>query len=649
MGLSYRKAVAAAALIPVAFDFAQAQEQPPIVLPPITVWADPLGGFASDSVTPPVVLSGENLQRRKEATIGETVKDVPGVSSTYFGPGASRPVIRGFDGPRVRVLSDGVDSLDAATVSPDHAVTGEPALARQVEILRGPATLLYGGGAIGGIVNVIDNRVPTAAPAKGYEGEAELRGNFNSAEKLGVMGFTVGYQPFVMRMEGVIRRADDYDAARKLGDPAARRVRNSFNDTSTLSVGMSFVRDWGYVGAAFTDQRAKYGIPSEETTFIKMDSQRADVRGEVREPFSGVEKIRFRLAHVDYQHREIEDSEVATTFKNKATDTRLEVVHSPLPGLRGVIGAQSLWRDFKALGDEAFIAPTDTRNHGLFLLERYSWDNVYVEGGLRYEWQSINVRSDQPDRRHDGISASLGVTWDFVPGYGVGLSLSRSQRLPTAEELYANGPHVATDQFEIGDPNLKEETSRNIELNLRKKTGALQFGVSLYRNAVRNFIFAAQTGEVIDDLDVAQFVQRDAVFYGIEGDVKYAVSQFLDVTVFGDYVRAKIKNGDDLPRIPPARLGGRLDARWQGWQAYMQFYHVLAQRDVAPFETTTGSYNMLNAGISYGGAIGPLSSYEIYLRANNLLNQKALVHSSFIKDSAPLPGFSVILGGRVTF
>jgi iron complex outermembrane receptor protein len=629
---------------------AQAQEAPtPIVLPPITVWADPLGGTVSDIVTPSAVLSGENLQRRKESTIGETVKDVPGVSSTYFGAGASRPVIRGFDGPRVRVLSDGVDSLDAATVSPDHAVTGEPALARQVEILKGPATLLYGGGAIGGIVNVIDSRVPTAVPAKGYEGEAELRGNFNSEEKLGVMGFTIGYQSVAMRMEGVVRRADDYDAARKLGDPPSRRVRNSFNDTSTLSAGASLVRDWGYVGAAFTDQRSKYGIPGEETTFIKMDSQRADVRGEVREPFSGIEKIRFRLAHVNYQHKEIEDSEVGTTFKNKATDTRIEVVHNPLPRLRGVIGAQSLWRDFRALGEEAFIAPTDTRNHGLFLLERYSWDDVYVEGGLRYEWQSINVRSDQPDRRHDGISASLGMMWDFVPGYAVGLSLSRSQRLPTAEELYANGPHVATDQFEIGDPRLKEETSRNIEFTLRKKTGALQFGVSLYRNAIRDFIFAAQTGEEIDGLQVANFVQRDAVFYGIEGDVKYAVNQFLDVTVFGDYVRAKIKGGDDLPRIPPARLGGRLDARWEGWQAYLQYYHVLAQRDVAPFETTTGSYNMVNAGIAYGGAIGPLSSYEIYLRANNLLNQKALVHTSFIKDSAPLPGFSVILGARVTF
>lgn len=619
-------------------------------LPPLQVTANPLSRGIEDIATPATVLAGDALRRQRQSSLGETVKDVPGVASTQFGPGASRPIIRGMDGPRVRVLSDGVDVLDAASVSPDHAVTSEPFLARQIEILKGPATLLYGGGAIGGVVNVLDSRIPTKVPDKGYEGEGELRGNPNSSEMTGMLGFTVGVPGVALRLEGLHRLSDDYFTAKKFGDPPSRRVRNSFNDTTSWSTGASWIGDWGYLGAAFSDQRSEYGIPSEETTFIRMHSQRLDVRSELVEPLPGIEKIRFRLGHVNYQHKEIEESVVGTTFKNNGTDTRLEVVHDPIGGLKGVLGASGFWRDFKALGDEAFIAPTQTRNYALFLLERYSWDSFYIEGGLRYEWQHIDVRSDQPDRSHNGFSASLGFMWDFTPGYTVGVTFSRSQRLPTAEELYADGPHVATGQFEIGDPRLKVETSHNLELSLRKKTGALQFGVSLYRNAVRDFIFAADTGEVIDDLRVVNFRQQDAVFYGVEADVKYAVTDAIDVSVFGDYVRAKISHGGgNLPRIPPGRIGSRIDARWDRWKAYVQYYHVFTQGDVAAFETRTAGYDMLNAGVSFGGALWPLSGYELYLRANNLLNQKAIVHTSFIKDSVPLPGINVTLGARFTF
>jgi iron complex outermembrane receptor protein len=621
----------------------------PATLPPLQVSASPLSRGVDDIATPATVLAGGRLDERRQASLGETVKDLPGIASSQFGPGASRPVIRGFDGPRVRVLADGVDALDAASVSPDHAVTSEPFLARQIEILKGPATLLYGGGAIGGVVNVIDGRVPTAVPARGYEGEGELRRNFNSDEMTGALGVTVGHKNVALRLEGALRLSDDYFAARAFGDPASRRVRNSFNDTRSLSVGASWIGGWGYFGVAASDQRNEYGLPNEEDVFIRLHSQRIDARGEWREPVSGIEKVRVRLGHVIYQHKEIEGDAVATTFKNTATDGRFEIVHNPIAGLRGVFGMQGLRRDFKAQGDEAYIPPTLTRNFGVFLLERYSWDSFYIEGGVRYEWQRINVRSDQPNRRHQGFSASLGAMWDFAPGFAVGLSFSRSQRLPTAEELYANGPHIATGQFEIGDPGLKVETSHNLELSLRKKTGAFQFGVSLYRNWVRNFIFQADTGAVIDDLRVVNFVQRNAVLHGFEAEATYAVTDYLDVSVFGDYVRAKLRRADDLPRIPPGRLGGRIDARWEGWKAYVQFYHVFAQDNVASFETRTPGYNMLNAGLAYGGELGPLTSYQVFLRVNNLLNEKARVHTSFIKDSVPLPGINVTLGARFTF
>jgi len=631
-------------------DVAEPPPLSPSTLPPLRVTASPLSRGIDDIATPATVLAGDSLNQRRQSSLGETIKDIPGVASTQFGPGASRPIIRGMDGPRVRVLSDGVDVLDAATVSPDHAVTSDPFLAKQIEILKGPATLLYGGGAIGGVVNVIDSRIPTSVPAKGYEGEGQMLWDPNASAMTGMLGFTVGVPNVALHLEGTHRLSDDYFTARKFGDPPSRRVRNSFNDTTSWSAGGSWIGEWGYLGAAFSDQKKEYGIPSEATTFIRMHSQRVDVRGELTEPFTGIEKVRFRLGHVNYQHKEIEDGEVGTTFKNNATDARLEIVHNPIGGLKGMFGVSSFWRDFKAQGEEAFIAPTKTRNHALFALERYSWDSFYIEGGLRYEWQSIDVKSDQPDRRHHGFSASLGAMWDFTPGYTVGLTFSRSQRLPTAEELFANGPHVATGQFEIGDPRLKVETSHNLELSLRKKTGPLQFGVSLYRNVVHDFIFPAETGEVVDDLRVVNFRQQNAVFYGIEADAKYAVTDYLDASVFGDYVRAKLRGGDgNLPRIPPGRLGGRLDARWEQWKAYLQFYHVFKQGDVAAFETKTGGYNMLNAGISFTSSLGPLTAYEFFVRANNLLNEKAIVHTSFIKDSVPLPGINVMVGARFTF
>jgi len=340
-----------------------------------------------------------------------------------------------------------------------------------------------------------------------------------------------------------------------------------------------------------------------------------------------------------------------------------------LRGVRGELGADPIAQALNQLGLMALVfliatlacTPLKTltgvtwplrirRMLGLFAFFYASLHvTTYAAVDQRFDWQSINVRSAQPDRSQHAVSGALALVWDFTPGYAIGLSVSRSQRMPTAEELYANGPHVATGQFQIGDPNLGVETSRNIELTLRKKVGEFRFEASLYRNAISNFIFLESTGAMIDGLDVANFVAQDAIFYGAEAELRYAVTSWLDAAVFGDYVRARLKNDENLPRIPPGRLGGTLDARWDSWQAFVQFYHVFAQDKVAPFETRTGGYNMLNAGIAYGGAAGPLNSYQIYLRANNLLNEKAIVHTSFIKESAPLPGLNVTLGARITF
>ena len=619
--------------------------QEPLSLPPLTVTGVPLSRSIDDVAAPAAVLSGPTLDRRRAATLGETVRDVPGVTSSHFGAGASRPIIRGFDGPRVRTLNDGVDTLDAASVSPDHAVTSDPFSARQIEILKGPSTLLYGGGAIGGVVNVIDRRIPTAVPKRGFEAESGLHFNTSAEEIAGFLGFTVGHGNLAARFEGTVRNAEDYTAGGGFG-----RVLNSFSNGFNVSGGGSYVADWGFLGAAYSEYRSQYGLPNEPAVSIDMRSRRLDVRGEVRQPFDGIEKVRWRLANVWYQHQEIEDGAVATTFHNHALDARVEVVHQLFDGLRGVAGLQGLRRDFTPIGEEAFLPPTLTRSVGVFLIERFSFDQFHVEGGLRYDWQHIRPSADLPSRRHDGFSASIGGTWDFRPGYAASLTFSRSQRLPTAEELYANGPHVATGQFEVGDINLRPETSYNLELALRKKTGALQFGVSIYRNWVKDFIFQADTGTVTpEDMRIINFRQADAELYGIEAEVKYAITDNIDVSVFGDYVRARLSGGDNLPRIPPGRVGARIDAHHEAWSGFVQFYRVFGQGHVAPNETETSGYSMLNAGIAYGGQPSESNSYELFLRLNNLLNQRAVAHTSFIKDSAPLPGFSVTLGARVAF
>lgn len=623
---------------------------PVFTLPPLEVTGIPLSRGIDDVAAPTTVLAGPTLDGRRAATLGETVRDVPGVTSTHFGAGASRPIIRGFDGPRVRLLNDGVDTLDAASVSPDHAVTSDPFSARQVEILKGPATLLYGGGAIGGVVNVIDRRVPTAIPARGYEAETGLHFNTSAEEIAGFLGFTVGAGNVAARLEGTVRNAEDYYTARDFGDPLSRRVRNAFSNGFNFSAGTSWIADWGYLGAAYSEYRGQYGAPNEPAVFINMRSRRLDARSEVREPFAGVEKIRVRLANVWYQHQEVEDGAIATTFHNHALDGRVEVIHRLFDGLRGVVGVQGLRRDFTAIGDEAFLPPTLTRGLGIFLIERYSWDQFHIEGGVRADWQHVRPTGDLPGRHHHGFSASISGTWDFLPGYAATVAFSRSQRLPTAEELYANGPHIATGQFEVGDVNLNAETSYNLELGVRKKTGALQFGVSVYRNLVRDFIFQADSGAFdVGGLPIINFRQANAELYGLEAEVKYAVTDSIDVSVFGDYVRARLVDSDNLPRIPPGRLGGRIDAHHEGWSGFVQFYHVFGQGHVAPMETGTPGYNMLNAGIAYGGQFSPQSTYQVYLRANNLLNERATMHTSFIKNAAPLPGIHATLGARFTF
>ncbi|WP_308922685.1 TonB-dependent receptor domain-containing protein [Janthinobacterium sp. J1-1] len=659
---------------------ALAQQAP--TLPAVTVSASALSLGSDDMSTPVTVLEGDELVRTREATLGETLAGQPGITSSHFGAGASRPIIRGMDGPRVKVLSDGAEVQDASTISPDHAVASEPMLAEQVEVLRGPSALAYGGGAVGGVVNVIDKKIPTKVPAKGFEGSAEVRANSAAREKAGAFEVTGGSGNFAFHAEGVKRDAKEYKVGS--GWEGGSKVAGSYNETDTGSVGASWVGSRGFLGLAFTSQRAEYGLPGHNHEFeschphgthlhcgeheeeegsdhdheheeggavpyVKLKSERWDVRGELRDPVPGFTRLRLRAAFTDYKHDEIEGTEVATTFKNKGHDARLEMEHVPLGGWRGVVGLQTTKRDFSALGEEAYVAPTLTRKHAAFLVEEYNLAQWRFEAGLRHEWQDIDVDSTTlKDHSASGTSVSLGAVWKFAPQYSLGSTISRTHRLPSAEELYANGVHMATATYELGNENLGKETSNNIDLTLRKYAGATTFSLSAYRNKIDNYIFGS-TLDSHEGFQLIEYAQRDATFTGIEGQIRQQINPVFGASVFGDHVRAKLADGGgNLPRIPAQRLGVKFDANWQNWNGVAEFYRVGKQDKVAAFETDTPGYNMLNLSASYNTRLAGTPT-QFYLKANNLTNELAYSHTSFIKNAAPLTGRNLTTGVRVTF
>ncbi len=686
-------ALAAMLALSGAGSIAQAQTTAPAAaeaapsLPPVTVSASGLQLGAGDMTTPATVLEGDELVRRREATLGETLNSEPGITSSHFGAGASRPIIRGMDGPRVKVLSDGAELHDASTISPDHAVVSEPMLATQIEVLRGPSALIYGNGAVGGVVNVLDGKVPTAVPAKGLEGSAELRANTGAREGAGAFSLTGGTGNLAVHVEGVARDAGDYRVGKGWAPEgeATRKVLGSFNRTNTGSVGLSWVGDRGYLGAAYTRQAAKYGLPGHNHSFegchthgnqlhcgahegeegedghdhdhgaehgdvpvVDLRSERFDIRGELRNPFAGFSALRLRAGVTDYVHDEVEGGAVSTTFKNKAYDTRIELQHEPIAGFKGVIGLQTSQRKFSAEGEEAYVQPTVTRRTGLFALEEYRLGDWRFEAALRHDRQTARAETSGIERSHNGTSASLGAVWKFTPGYQVGASFTRASRAPSAEELYARGLHMATSTYERGDASLRSETSQNFDLSLKKTAGDTTFGVSVFRNSINNYIYG-RTLDALDGLQLLQYSQADATFTGIEGQVRQRLTRNLGVTLFGDTVRAKIDDAGNLPRIPATRAGLRLDANWNAWEGQVEWVQVARQNRIAAFETATPGYGMLNVGLAYNGQFSSGTPWQVYLKGTNLTDRLAYAHTSFIKNAAPLMGRNVTVGVKVAF
>ena len=663
----------------------------PDSVPTVVVSASALGVLDDDMVTPVTSLGGSELVRARESTLGETLAHQPGITSSHFGAGASRPVIRGMDGPRVKILSDGAEIQDASTISPDHAVAFEPVLAERIEVLRGPSALAYGGGAVGGVVNILDRKIPTVMPENGLEGSAEVRANSAAREKTGAFEFTTAAgSNLALHLEGVKRDADDYRVGKDWSE--GRRVDGSYKETETGTVGLSWIGKNGYLGAAFTKERTEYGIPGHNHEFegchphgdhlhcgghgheeeshdhgdeehdhehehehgvpiVKLDSERWDIRGEYRNPVAGIERVRMRASITEYVHDELEEGVVSTSFRNKGHDARLEAVHAPLAGWRGVFGLQTTRRDFSAIGEEAYVPPTLTRKHAAFLTEEYRLDNWRFEAGLRHEWQDIEV--DAPDLRDTdarGTSASVGAVWKLAPQYSLRASLSRSHRLPTAEELYADGIHLATATYEVGNQDLEKETSNNVDLTLRKFEGDTTFSLSAFHNRVDNYIYA-RTLDNHEGFQLVEYAQRDATFTGLEGEIRQKLTPAISATVFGDYVRARFDEGEgsrNLPRIPASRIGVKFDGDWNHWHGMVEVYRVGKQDKLAEYETETAGYNMLNIGAHYSTRIGGVPT-QFYARLNNLTDELAYSHTSFIKNAAPLTGRNLTAGIRVIF
>jgi iron complex outermembrane receptor protein len=633
----------------------------------VVVSVSPEARGRNEVAQPVDVLADRELLARLQPTLGETLAREPGVSSSYFGPGASRPVIRGLGGDRIRILENGIGVGDASNTSPDHAVSNDPMAAERIEVVRGPATLLYGSSAEGGVVNVIDDRIPDSAPQEFVTGQLDVRGGTVANERGGNLSLTAALAPMLALHGSYLRReTDDFDVPR-LGE-----LDNSQLDSKQGSIGLSYVREAGFLGASYSGFNTDYGIPAgqeeeppadgateEGPVTIEMQQRRVDARGEINQPFAFLRGLKARFGATDYEHTEFDAGSPGTTFTNNLYEGRIEALHRPLGSMTGAVGIQLARRDFQAIGEEAFVPPSRTDTWSLFAFEEIpASPRVSFQMGARYDHQDASAEAGEItggvpfDRGFGAFSASASVVWAPAEDFSLALSGSRTLKLPNAEELFSNGPHDATGAFEIGDINLDKEKNLGLDLTLRKTAGRVGGSLSGFVNRFNDFIFEEITGEVEDDLEVIRFVQRDATFMGYEAHVDYLLlhqePHHLTLELSTDYVHAELRDTDEpLPRIPPLRAAAGLRYQGQGLWAETQLAWVDAQTRVSEFETPTPGYTFLNASVGYRFLLGRFVQ-DVMLTGTNLTDEFAENHVSFLKDRVPLPGRNVSLSYRIS-
>ena len=668
----------------------------------IIVTGTPIAHPEHESIIAADVLTEEELASRGEASIGELLRREPGVSSTFFGPAASRPIIRGLGGDRVSVLDAGIGSIDASSVSDDHAVAVEPAMAERIEIVRGAATLYYGSSAAGGVVNVFDGRIPDSEPEGGIDGAlrtslssvndgVEAAGGFDAL--IGKFGDT----SFVFHGEGYYRDADDYeipgfaeserlraleeaeeeehddeeDHDHEEEEEAFGTVPNSAITAKGGAVGGSLIFPDGFIGVSAKISRSLYGVPGhhhheeeegeeghdheeegEEAVNIDLEQERYDLRGELQKPFLFIDTTKIRLGYADYTHQELEGDEVGTTFNNKGFEGRIEFLEKEFGNFRGATGFQYKHRNFEAIGDEAFTPPNITDQFGVFTVREYETGNWHAQVAGRYEHTSTEAESVSLSRDFDAFSVSAGLGVEPNENLFLGINLLRTERAPAPEELFSDGPHLATNAYEIGDPTLGKETARGVETTLHGEYGPLSFTVNGFYTDYKDFVALIPNGEEEDELPVFEFVAHDAVFKGFEAQADadlFSVGDF-DIAARAqlDYVRATFDDEGDVPRIPPLRTVLGLEATSPHLDVRGEVEIAADQNRIADYELPTDGYTLVNLAATWrpGGEDHGLS---VQLRADNVTNEEARLHTSYLKDVAPLPGRNVKLVLRGAF
>ena len=696
----------------------------------IDVYATPIHMSVMESASPVSVLSGETLRRQQASTLGDSLKKLPGVQSNFHGGVASTPIIRGLSGPRVLISQNGLDVSDVSRVGPDHSVASEASTAQQIEVLRGPATLFYGSGAVGGVVNVVDGRVPTDNTTRG---EWLLETSSVDDKKLGSFNLTTGYESFGFYADGYWRESNDYDVPvapdADSDEPQEHVVKNSSEKSDGVTLGASYLFDSGYVGLAIEQFNREYGIPGhshgggegeEENVYADLEQTRIQLLGELNLDNPWINKINLRVGFTDYEHAEIEEGAVGTLFENETHEIKLDFIHNPIADWNGGISFHYKNSDVAAQGEEAFTPPSKAQTIALAIIEEKHFGDVLLQFGARIERVTIDANNvllpmldahghdeaeevvDDHDHDHDHeeeasvtrvfeldheftpVSLSAGLVWDFTPGYNLGLSISRSERAPSAAELLSFGAHIGTGTYEVGalfalhddgssigltTKNIDLETANNIDLTLRKTQGDIGFVLNAFYNQVDNYYYQTSTGlfaesshdheheheessveedEHTDELPVYLFQTDDVILHGFEAQIAWQASDTFKATLFSDYVRARLKDGGDLPRTPPLRFGSQFSYEAARLSAHLDITRYQEQDRVSSDETTTGGYTLVDASVSYDL---PVTNQDIavFLKGRNLTDTEARVHTSFLKDIAPRPGRSISVGVRGNF
>ncbi|MEJ8795572.1 TonB-dependent receptor [Trinickia caryophylli] len=667
---------------------AQAQAQPGAGTPPtaslapIFVTANPLGD--TDPLAPSTALDSDRLTLRRADSLGETLNGLPGVSTTTYGPLVGRPIIRGMDGDRIRLLQNGVAAYDASSLSYDHAVPQDPLSIERVEIVRGPAALLYGGNAIGGVINTIDNRIPREA-ISGVTGEADVSyGGANDA-RAGAAQIEGGNNRFAFHIDAFERETskeripgfahsprqralDGADAAEPYGS-----IPNSNGRWHGGSAGGSYTWADGYAGLSYNGYEANYGSVAEENVRLRMHQDHIAFASELRNLRGPFSRLKFDFGYTDYEHREIDHGETSTTFRNHGYEARVEARHRPLGPLEGAIGIQASQNTFSALGDETLVPTTRTTNVALFGLEEWAATQALeLSVGARIEHVRTDPTAESDSkfasaRRRDFNAGSLsaGARYALTPAWSLVGNVAYTERAPALYELYANGPHDATGQYLIGNPDAQKEKAISTDLSLRFQRGPNKASAGLFYSRFANYLTEFNTGRLVDGDDqpvpagtddaLKEAVYRGvrAEFYGVELDGKWRVfvkgPHHVDVELSADYTHARnVDTGEALPRISPLRATLAADYGYGRFGARAEMVHAWAQHRVPAEDLSTDGYTTLALSLTYRFRVRS-TDWLAYLRGQNLTNQDVRYASSVVRDIAPEGGRSVMVGLRTRF